>query len=136
MIEALRLVFIASLFGGMIFFASGVAPTVFKALSKDDARVFLRTIFPSYYLFIILTAGAAALLSFQHVWDAVGLGFVAFSTLIVRQIAVPQINRWRDAGEAGDEPAAKRFAAGHRFTVVLNLVQLLIVGGILWNSAA
>ncbi|MEL6753942.1 MAG: hypothetical protein AAFO57_07950, partial [Pseudomonadota bacterium] len=55
---------------------------------------------------------------------------IAVSTLAVRQVLVPQINAWRDAELAGDAAAGGRFAAGHRASVLVNMVQL---GGVVWT---
>jgi hypothetical protein len=129
--DIVRNILTASVFGGIVFFASVVAPVVFKVLDGDDASRFLRTLFPRYYLFLIITAGLAALFSWGEPLQALGLGFISLSTLFVRQVAVPRINAWRDAEMDGDMAAGKKFKAGHRGTVVLNLVQLVIAAAVL-----
>lgn len=49
------------LFGGMILYSFGFAPLVFSALPMDVAGKLLRHTFPNYCLFVIATAGVAAL---------------------------------------------------------------------------
>ena len=36
--------------GIMLFFSFAIAPVIFKVLKENDARKFVRTIFPYYYL--------------------------------------------------------------------------------------
>ncbi len=115
------------LLGGMVFFPSIVAPTVFQALDPAPAGTFLRRLFPKYYLFIIVTAVLGAVGLHDRPVVAIGLGLVALSTLAVRQLLVPRINQWRDQQMAGDHDAARAFASGHRLSVLLNLGQLLFV---------
>lgn len=119
---------LASLLGGMVFFAAVVAPQVFRTLAPEDAGRFLRALFPRYYVFMIVTAGAAALAAIPASLVVAGtLAAVAASTLLVRQLLVPRLNAWRDAELAGDAAAGRRFATGHRLSVVINLLQLVAV---------
>ena len=47
--ETLALYVVAATLGAMLFFAVGVAPTVFQALPIEEAGLFLRKLFPRYY---------------------------------------------------------------------------------------
>ena len=134
--EMLAAFFVAILLGGMIFFPSVVAPTVFKSLDQDSAGQFLRRLFPTYYSFIIVTSliGGALLLSKPIL--AAALFITAASTLLVRQVLVPKINAWRDRELAGDEAAAALFNAGHRASVIINLVQLAAIIWVFWRLIA
>lgn len=120
------------LFGAMVFFPSVVAPNVFKALSEDDGGAFLRRLFPSYYVFIIVFSALTAALSYTQPIVAIGFACVAISTLMVRQLLVPKLNAWRDEGKAGDAAALKRFDSGHRLSVIINLLQMVFVIIGLW----
>lgn len=124
------------LFGAMVFFPSVVAPNVFKALSEDDGGAFLRRLFPSYYVFIIVFSALTAVLSYARPIIAVGFACVALSTLLVRQLLVPKLNAWRDAGKAGDATALKQFDSGHRLSVIVNLLQMVFVIIGLWVLAS
>jgi hypothetical protein len=104
--QTLLLVF---LLGGMIFFPTVVAPAVFTSLEKNQAGLFLRKLFPNYYGFIIIISGFAAILDdLKNPVFLICLG-ILLSTLMVRQLLMPMINRWRDAEMAGDLKAKKKF---------------------------
>ena len=55
--------------------------------------------------------------------------------LLARFVLLPIINRNRDAGQAGDPAAKKRFDALHRVSVIVNMVQLLAVLAVLVRHA-
>ena len=57
--ETLALYIVAATLGAMLFFAVGIAPTVFQALPIEQAGLFLRKIFPRYYLALIVGSGLA-----------------------------------------------------------------------------
>ena len=124
--ELIALYIVAATLGAMIFFAAGIAPTVFQALPADEAGIFLRRLFPRYYLALILGSGLAGLLwvSSQPIASGVCL-LIAFSTLWIRQRLVPRINRLRDAELAGDVSAGHGFARLHRLSVGINMILLL-----------
>lgn len=134
--EIIRNLLTACVFGSIVFFPSVVAPLVFRVLDGDQASLFLRAMFPRYYLFIIITAGLAALASWGEPAQALGLGAISLSTLYVRNVMVPKINAWRDAEmDEADQEAGEKFKRGHRATVVINLVQLAIAGAVLARVA-
>ncbi len=127
---------LAALFGAIVFFPSVVAPVVFSVMDEEMSGRFLRRFFPRYYLYLIISAvlGAAAFIaSFiasgieGSLTLAAGLALIALSTLWVRQSLMPRINAARDAVQAGDPTAQSRFNTGHRLSVVINMVQLIIV---------
>ncbi|MEM0984930.1 MAG: DUF4149 domain-containing protein [Pseudomonadota bacterium] len=132
-LETIGLFSVATLFGGMVFFPSVVAPTVFRVLDSENAGRFLRALFPGYYLFIVIIAGIGGLALYKSPILAAGLLGVAVSTLAVRQLLVPQINDWRDAELAGDATAAAKFNAGHRISVLINLAQMAFVAWALFG---
>ncbi len=133
--NALTVLFIASaaiLLGGMIFFPTVVAPKVFSVLDERSAGQFLRALFPAYYMFIIAAAGVAALTGAgeKPVYAAV-FALTAASTLAIRQALVPQLNAWRDEAAAGDGRSERKFAQGHRLSVIVNAAQLIAVAAVL-----
>ena len=124
--ETLALYVVAATLGAMLFFAVGVAPTVFQALPIEQAGLFLRKLFPRYYLALIVGSGVAGCLWISSVPLAAGTCLlIAVSTLWIRQSLVPRINQLRDAELAGDAAAGTRFAMLHRVSVIINIVQLL-----------
>jgi len=118
---------VATLFGGMAFFAAGVAPLVFTRLPADQAGRFIRQVFPVYYFWVLAcAAGAALALLPARPWDALAMAAVAALTLWLRQALMPRINRLSDAAQAGDAAAKPRFDAAHRLSVLLNLAQMVV----------
>ena len=135
--SAVLLWVVGALAGSMVFFAIVVAPKVFQSLPPDQAGVFLRSFFPSYYTWGLLLATASALVA---VWSSaiLSLACAAVAVLFVyaRQILMPKINDARDAQLRRDTEAGKRFNRLHLQSVVINGAQLLVVmgvaGGLVW----
>ena len=124
--ETLALYVVAATLGAMLFFAVGVAPTVFQALPIEQAGLFLRKLFPRYYLALIVGSGVACGLWISSTPLAATICLlIALSTLWIRQHLVPRINQLRDAELAGDAAAGARFATLHRLSVIINMGQLL-----------
>ena len=124
--ETLALYVVAATLGAMLFFAVGVAPTVFQALPIEQAGLFLRKLFPRYYLALIVGSGVACGLWISSTPLAATICLlIALSTLWIRQQLVPRINQLRDAELAGDAAAGARFATLHRLSVIINMGQLL-----------
>ena len=116
----------------MLFFAVGVAPTVFQALPIQEAGLFLRKLFTRYYLALIVGSGLAGGLWISSApIPAAVCWLIALSTLWIRQSLVPRINQLRDAELAGDAAAGARFATLHRVSVIINMVQLLALVALL-----
>ena len=130
--EVVALYVIAGTLGAMLFFAIGVAPTVFQALPAEQAGLFLRKLFPRYYLSLIIgsTAGGLLWLGTQPLASGVCL-LIAVSTLWIRQWLVPRINSLRDRELSGDVSAGEGFARLHRLSVAINMLQLLALLGML-----
>ena len=130
--ETLALYVVAATLGAMLFFAVGVAPTVFQALPIEQAGLFLRKLFPRYYLALIVGSGVAGGLWISSAPMAAAVCWlIALSTFWIRQSLVPRINQLRDADLAGDAAAGKRFATLHRVSVIINMVQLLALVSLL-----
>ena len=130
--ETLALYVVAATLGAMLFFAVGVAPTVFQALPIEKAGLFLRKLFPRYYLALTVGSGLAGGLWVSSAPMAAAVCWlIALSTLWIRQSLVPRINQLRDAELAGDAAAGARFATLHRVSVIINMVQLLALVALL-----
>ena len=130
--ETFALYVVAATLGAMLFFAVGVAPTVFQALPIEEAGLFLRKLFPRYYLALIVGSGVAGGLWITSAPTATAVCWlIALSTLWIRQSLVPRINQLRDAELAGDDAAGARFATLHRMSVIINMVQLLALVALL-----
>ena len=128
------------LLGGMLFFPIVVAPVIFMSLPEAQAGIFLRAMFPRYYVFmIVLSLVASAMYQLSEgavvsVAALVCLG-VGLSTLWVRQGLLPRINAARDAQLAGDANAGEAFDRGHKLSVAINIVQLVLLVALVFVSS-
>jgi len=132
MIEFAALLFVSTLFGGMMIYSFGFALMVFSALPAEEAGRFIRAAFPWYYLFVIATAGAGgAILSLTNSRSGALELAIAFSAIYARQALTPRINAARDEQLRGNAEAKRRFSRLHGISVVLNFVQLIAAGYVL-----
>ena len=107
--------------GTIVFHSAIVAPTVFRTLGERDASVFLRTIFPKFFLFLTLINVVNVLLALIDGQFAVMV--MAAISAVLMGIAygiIPMTNRSRDEG------LQQRFAQLHRISVLLTVAVLSI----------
>jgi len=123
MFETAALLIIALLFGGMVLYSFGFAAFVFSALPADVASLAIRRAFPHFYLFVIVSAGLAAvvLLPIDRLSVAL-MGAIALTTLPVRQVLMPAIN------DASDKGQKRRFQVLHGLSVATTLAHILLAG--------
>lgn len=125
--QMIGLVCAGAVAGGILLFASVVAPVTFVALDATAGQRFLRRVFPRYYLFLIVASAiGTATIVFKHPRLGMLMAAIALSTVAVRQLVMPAINAARDAELAGDAAAGRRFRLLHRAAVIVNVVQLLV----------
>ncbi|MEL6289489.1 MAG: DUF4149 domain-containing protein [Pseudomonadota bacterium] len=124
----------AASLGAMLFFSAVVTPTMFTTLKADAAGLFLRRVFPRYFLVNGALAGIAAALAAaaSAATPAILMAVGAVILLASRQFVVPIINEARDAADAGDAAAKKRFDAWHTGSVVANLVEMALLAGAIY----
>ena len=138
-VHAVGLVAVAGVFGAMAFFAFVYAPLVFVKLGAETGGRFIREVFPVYYVAMGTTSVAAAVLlafgSAARDADALAMACIGIVFFLARFVLLPVINRNRDAGQAGDVTAQKRFDRLHRLSVGVNLVQMLAVLAVLVRYA-
>ena len=85
--------------GIMLFFSFAVAPIIFKVLKENDARKFVRTIFPYYYLINLMLISLICIFLFSKNFinlDFYLLVFIATLFAISLFILMPMINNARD----------------------------------------
>jgi len=126
MTHSLAVLLTALLFGGMTLYSFGFAAILFTALPAPSAGATLRRAFPWFYVFVVVTAGLAALLWWSN--DAVAaavMAAVAISTVPVRQLLMPAINRATDAGDR------QRFKWLHGVSVLVTLSHIVASGWVL-----
>jgi len=120
----------AWLFGGMLLFAAGFAAFLFKVLPMAEARALIRKAFPPFYLFVIGTAGVAALLAAPvDRTAALMLAAIALTTVPTRQLLMPAINAASDAGQRA------RFGRLHGLSVLITLAHIAAAGAVLVRLA-
>jgi hypothetical protein len=111
------------LFGGMVLYSFGFAAFLFTALPANVAGPTIRRAFPHFYMFVMLSAAAAAGLVWAHDVVAAGLlALIAVTTFPARQLLMPAINRATDAG------AKARFKWLHGLSVAITLVHIVLAG--------
>lgn len=126
------LVVLAVLSGSMVFFSLVMAPLIFIKLDAPVAGRFIRSIFPWYYLLIIVLAAlGAALMANQSLGLALVLVAVSLLGLYLRLWLLPHINRLRDKQLGGDAADQVRYDASHRLSVWINGLQLILVFAVL-----
>jgi len=126
MTHSLAVLMTALLFGGMTLYSFGFAAFLFTALPAPSAGATLRRAFPWFYLFVVFTAGLAALLWWSNdTVAAVVMAAVAVTTVPVRQLLMPAINRATDAGNR------QRFKWLHGASVLATLCHIVASGWVL-----
>ena len=107
--------------GTIVFHSAIVAPSVFRTLGEHDASVFLRTIFPKFFLFLALVNAINFFLALIDGQFRV-MVMAAISTVLmgIAYGIIPMTNRSRDEGNQ------QRFAKLHRISVLLTVAVLSI----------
>jgi len=108
----------------MLFFSFVVAPITFKSLNEENARVFIRKIFPYYYN-VNLIICLLATLCFIFIGNYSLNFYLILSTTILFSISgfilMPLINKFRDNKE--DE----KFKYLHMISVIINFIQIIFL---------
>ena len=122
MIEQLSIYLIAMILGIMLFFSFVIAPVVFTTLDEDNARKFIRRIFPFYYN-VNLVISFVVLLTFIFL-SKLGVDFYLILLITIlfatsNYLLMPLINKYRD------EKQDKKFKYSHFISVVINFVQMI-----------
>ena len=122
MIEQVSIYLTAMILGIMLFFSFVIAPVVFTTLDEDNARKFIRRIFPFYYN-VNLAISFVILLIFLFLSK---LGFDFYLILLItilfaisNYLLMPLINKYRD------EKQDKKFKYSHFISVVINFIQMI-----------
>lgn len=116
----------ALLFGGMILYSFGFAAFLFTALPPETAGPALRRAFPHFYLFVLLTASVAAVLTWSLALPlSIALAAIAVTVWPTRQLLMPAINGATDAG------AKSTFKLLHGLSVVITLTHIGTAGWVL-----
>ena len=124
MIEQVSIYLTAMVLGIMLFFSFVIAPVVFTTLDEDNARKFIRRIFPFYYK-VNLGISLIVVLTFIFL-NKLGVDFyfilaISFLFAISNYLLMPLINKYRD------EKQNKKFRYSHFISVVINFVQMIFL---------
>ena len=114
--------------GVMLFFSFVLAPMIFKVLPPDNAGIFVRAIFPYYYLVNLLIL--CIICSFYIYYETFVLDFylILFCTLLFffnLIFLMPKINKYKD------QQNEKGFKISHFISVIINFMQLIALGVVL-----
>ena len=116
--------------GIMLFFSFVVAPVVFTTLDEENARKFIRRIFPYYYnvnLGISLLVLLILIFTSNFEIKFYLILVVAILFAISNYLLMPMINKFRD------ENQDKKFKYSHLISVIFNFIQILILVVILFR---
>ena len=124
MIEQISIYLTAMILGIMLFFSFVIAPVVFTTLDEENARKFIRRIFPFYYN-VNLGISLIVLLTFLFL-SKLGIDFylILVITLLFatsNYLLMPLINKYRD------EKQDKKFKYFHFLFVVINFIQMIFL---------
>ncbi len=110
--------------GIMLFFSFIVAPVTFTAINEENARIFIRKIFPYYYT--VNLAISVLILILFIILKIFSLDFyliliVALLFAVSNFVLMPLINKFRD------EKQDKKFKLSHFISVAINFVQIIML---------
>ena len=122
MIEQISVYLTSMILGIMLFFSFVIAPIVFTTLDENNARKFIRRIFPFYYN-VNLVISFIVLITFILL-SKLGIDFyliLAITLLFATSnyLLMPLINKYRD------EKQDKKFKYSHFLSVLINFVQMV-----------
>ena len=122
MIEQISVYLTSMILGIMLFFSFVIAPVVFTTLDENNARKFIRRIFPFYYN-VNLGISFIVLITFILL-SKIGVDFYLILVITVlfatsNYLLMPLINKYRD------EKHDKKFKYSHFLSVLINFVQMI-----------
>ena len=124
MLELIPIYLTSAILGIMVFFSFVIAPVTFTTLNEENARKFIRKIFPFYYnvnlaLSSLATAIYVIIKSFNIIFYLILLVSTLFA--VSNYILMPLINKYRD------QKNDKYFKYSHFLSVIINFVQILLL---------
>ena len=124
MIEQISIYLTSMILGIMLFFSFVIAPVVFTTLNEENARKFIRRIFPFYYnvnLGISLIVLVIFLLLSKFGIDFYLILAITLLFATSNYLLMPLINKYRD------EKQDKKFKYSHFVSVVINFIQMIFL---------
>ena len=124
MMQQISLYLTSIILGIMLFFSFVVAPVTFTALNEENARKFIRKIFPYYYT-VNLAISILVLICFiilkNFFLDFYLILSVAILFAVSNFILMPLINKYRD------EKQDNKFKYSHFISVAINFIQMIFL---------
>ena len=122
MIEQISVYLTSMILGIMLFFSFVIAPVVFTTLDENNARKFIRRIFPFYYN-VNLGISFIVVITFILL-SKIGVDFYLILAITIlfatsNYLLMPLINKYRD------EKQDKKFKYSHFLSVLVNFVQMI-----------
>ena len=122
MFEQVSTYLTAMILGIMLFFSFVIAPVVFSTLDEENARKFIRRIFPFYYN-VNLGISFIVLIIF-FILSNFGINFYLILAVVLlfatsNYLLMPLINKYRDNKQD------KKFKYSHFISVVINFIQMI-----------
>ncbi len=124
MIEQLSIYLYCIILGIMFFFSFIVAPVTFSSLDEENARIFIRKIFPYYYIVnLIISLIVLLCLIYLGIYNLKFYLILLITILFAFSnfILMPLINKYRDNKED------KKFKYSHFLSVIINFVQMIFL---------
>ena len=124
MLQLIAIYLTSAILGIMLFFSFVVAPITFTSLSEENARKFIRRIFPYYYN---VNLGISVIITLIFVFiDSFHLDFflillVALLFVLSNYVLMPLINKYRDNNQD------KNFKFSHFISVIINFLQMIFL---------
>ena len=128
MSEQIIMNLVSLVLGIMLFFSFILAPMIFKVLPSDNAGVFIRAIFPYYYLVNLLILSSVTIFYVYYSTFVLDFYLVLISALLFffnLVYLMPKINKFKD------DRNEKAFKVSHFASVIINFAQLIMLGVVL-----
>jgi hypothetical protein len=128
MSEQIIMNLVSLVLGIMLFFSFILAPMIFKVLPPDNAGVFIRAIFPYYYLVNLLILSSVAVFYVYYSTFILDFYLVLISALLFffnLVYLMPKINKFKD------DRNERAFKVSHFASVIINFAQLIMLGVVL-----
>ena len=119
----LSIFLIPFLIGSLVFFSSIVAPNTFTNLDEKSARKFIRTLFPKIYTYAAILSLLISIFLlkvetfYSFIFFVISLGYIYSKFFLVKKI--------NDASDMKDD---NKFKILHRFSVIIFILQLILMG--------
>ena len=124
MIQQTSIYLTSIILGIMLFFSFVVAPVTFTTLDEENARKFIRKIFPYYYNVNLVISFLVLIIFIILKTFSLNFYLILLVTLLFALssfILMPLINKYRD------ESKEKKFKYSHFISVVINFLKMIFL---------